>query len=254
MLLNHSPAPEFFICNKKVFLQGEEHITRISERSVLILMISGTLRFLENGSEISLEAGDYYIQRQQLLQQGIPLSDPPVYYYVEFFGSFSDGDAGLDLRGRYDAARVLRLAEQLCEATKAKSCNPFTLSAYMYRIFGELSGDNRSRNSTATLVKSYLESEYASEISMQQLAKKFGYTEDYLTRIFKKEFCITPHRHLINTRMEHALWLLENTDIPAERVASSVGYGDFSAFWRAFKARYKLSPGEIRKKQIVSSI
>ena len=79
------------------------------------------------------------------------------------------------------------------------------------------------------------------------------YTEDYISRLFQKEFGITPHKHLINTRLEQAMWLLESTDLSAERISAAVGYGDFSAFWRAFTSKYKLSPGAVRKSSLSSS-
>lgn len=248
MVLSCTPPPEYFICNKKVFAPGEEHITRICERSVLILMLSGKLCFLEDDRLIELTAGEYYIQRQGLFQEGVRLNDPPAYYYVEFFGVFSESNAGLALRGKIDSLHVLRYVERLCEISKDKNTNTFFLLSYMNRIFGELQGQVRSHNTAAAMIKSYIESEYTSEVTLEMLSKKFGYTEDYINRLFKKEFKISPHRHLINTRLEHAVWLLENTDISVERIASAVGYGDFSSFWRAFKAKYQLSPGEIRHK------
>ena len=111
MNLLHSPAPEYYICAKKVFEAGEEHVTRIYKRSVLILMLSGTLRFIEGGKEISLEAGEYYIQQQLILQEGLPLTDPPVYYYIEFNGHFSESGA-LALRGKFDPNIITPLFEE----------------------------------------------------------------------------------------------------------------------------------------------
>ena len=250
MFLNQSPTPNYFICAKKVFVNGEEHVTRIYERSVLILMTLGILRFLENGKEVALSAGDYYIQRERCLQEGLPLDEPPEYIYIEFNGAFSENSGGLPLHGRYDGGRVLPIAERLSDLARGKNCNAFTLSSYMLRIFGELASQAPcARGSTAYLIKSHIESEYANDITLRSLSKKFGYTEDYISRLFKSEFSVTPHRHLINTRLEQAMWLLENTEISAEKISVAVGYHDFSSFWRAFKARFHLSPSEARKIQ-----
>ena len=253
MVLTHSPALEFLACKKKIFLQDEEHITRIYDRCVLILMTGGTLRFLENGKEITLTSGEYYIQRHRMLQEGLPLNDPPTYYYIEFFGSFAENAPGLSLHGTYDTTRVLRHIQRLAEESDRKDRNPFSLASLMNRVFGELISNTHSGNSTVTQIKDYIESEYSTEITLNLLAKKFGYTEDYISRLFQKEFGITPHKHLINTRLEQAMWLLESTDLSAERISAAVGYGDFSAFWRAFTSKYKLSPGAVRKRSLISS-
>ena len=246
MLFYYSPAPDFFICSKKVFLPGEEHVTRICERSVLILMLEGVLRFREDGEFVELHAGEYYIQRQRLLQEGVPIEEPPVYYYIEFVGSFGEGGQGIPLRGVYDAKSTLPIMERICRAVADKSCNGFLISSYMNRVFGELMGGGGEHGNTARLIKAYIESGYSSDVTMKELSRRFGYTEDYVNRLFKKEFGITPHKHLINVRLEHALWLLENTDLSEEKIALSVGYGDFSAFWRAFKQKYGSTPGKLR--------
>ena len=250
MTLNFSPAPDYFICAEKVFSLGEEHVTRIYERSVLILMTDGVLRFLENGEEIVLKKGDYYIQRPMLLQEGLPLHNPPTYIYIEFNGTFSDDAAGLPLRGIFDEDRVIPVAKRLCEAAKNKSRNKFYLLSYMNRVFGELTAPSGNTGvGVAYLIRDHIESEYANDITLTSISKKFGYTEDYVNRLFKSEFSVTPHKHLINTRLDHALWLIEDTEIPIEKISAAVGYGDFSSFWRAFKSKYQFSPREIRKNQ-----
>ena len=239
--LTHSPAPEYYISAKKVFEKGEEHVTRIYGRSVLILMLSGNLRFLENGKEISLSPGEYYIQRDRLFQEGIPLDEPPVYYYIEFKGSFSECGI-LPLRGHFDRNLLEPVFAEL-----SRTNNPFSQFAVMNRIFSLLCGDGRADNSTAKRIKRFIDSNYSTSLSLSDIAEEFGYTEDYVTRLFKKEYGTTPHKHLSATRLEHAFRLLSSTDLPAERVGEAVGYADFSSFWRAFKRRYSLSPGEIRK-------
>ena len=236
-----TPPPEFFICWKKIFAPNEEHVTRIYPRSVLILMLEGELSFTEDKKLITLHPGEYYIQMQGLLQEGLPLASPPKYYYIEFSGSFNQ-NGGLSLRGRFDKNRVTALADKLYGFCKSGECNDFYLSSQMMRIFAELEGISDTSSATPHLVKRHIESEYASDISLSSISKKFGYTEDHITRIFKKEFGITPHNHLINVRLDHAKWLLENTDLSVGRVASAVGYHDFSAFWRAFKKKFTVSP------------
>ena len=246
MKLTHSPAPEYYISAKKVFDAAEEHVTRIYGRSVLILMLSGKLRFLEGGEEISLESGEYYIQRQGILQEGLPLTNPPVYYYIEFKGHFSENGA-LPLRGRFDK----NLIEPIF-LTLQPSGNDFFRNAGMNEIFALLCGE-RTGGSLAHRIRRFINSHYSSQLTLEAIASEFGYTADYVTRVFKKEFNCTPHRHLSNTRLEHALRLLRSTDLPAERVCEAVGYSDFSTFWRAFKQKYSLSPGEIRKNRGVES-
>lgn len=100
MYLFTTPLPRFHTCNKKVFRPNEYHVTRLARHSVLILMLDGVLRFSEDGNDLELCFGEYYIQRE-----------------------------GLPLRGRWNRAAILPLAEQCVEALFSEQAPPFTLEA-----------------------------------------------------------------------------------------------------------------------------
>ncbi len=246
MVLCFEPAPTFRTCATKVFEKDELHITRRHHNSVLILMASGILRFREDGHDVELSAGEYYVQRDTLFQEGVRLGEMPVYFYIEFAGSYSnEQEAGLPLRGRFTPRNLMPLLEHFEELYQSRRANPFLLNSYMSRVFSELwtaSPRHDEGAHVAGLIRNDLDARYAEQISLADLAHRFGYTEDYLIRIFKRQYGTTPHRYQIGVRMDHARWLLENTSLTVQQVAFSVGYRDFSAFYRAFRARYGRSP------------
>lgn len=249
MILDFSPSPSLFICNTKVFEPGEVHSTRRYFKSVLLLMMDGELKFREDGKIITLHPGEYYIQREGLLQEGVPLKDPPIYFFIEFSGTFSDGQFGLPLHGTFSAAKVVPLLERLEELFLRHHADLFKLNSYMLRVFSELLGGRAIVNekyNTAYLIRNYIDSNYNTKITLADISKKVGYTEDYIARIFKEQYKITPHRYLTSLRMEHARWTLENTSLSAEQTALTVGYSDFSAFYRCFRKTFGVAPGAIR--------
>ena len=79
MVLHISPVPSFLACSTRQFLPAEHHLTRFSTFSVLILMREGVLRFREGGVDVELHPGEYYLQREGLLQEGMLPSNSPVY-------------------------------------------------------------------------------------------------------------------------------------------------------------------------------
>lgn len=249
MVLQFTPPPQFRICSLKRFRKDELHVTRHHVNSVLILMTDGVLRFREDGKDVELTAGEYYIQRDRLFQEGVRLGESPVYYYVEFAGSYSEHtDEGLALRGRFQPRRMLPILEHFEELYKTRKANLFLLNSYMNRVFSELWAENPRHDETAhvaSLIRNELESRYAESLSIGDLARKFGYAEDYVIRILKKQYGITPHRYQIRLRIEHARWLLENTELSVQEVADAVGYRDFSAFYRAFRAHCGMAPGKL---------
>ena len=251
MVLSFSPLPELKICATKIFMPGERHITRFYNKSVLILMTDGILRFRENGVDFELSSPEYYIQREGLLQEGIYPSDGAKYFFIEFTGYFSQNGDGIPLRGNYNLRKINSLIEEFEEQFKSRNANLFLLNSYMLRIFSSLVEENSFRDEKSQityLIKNLIDSQYSTEISLLEISQKFGYSEDYIIRIFRERYSMTPHKYLIDIRMEHAKWLLENTDLAALQVASSVGYSDFSSFYRSFVKKFDISPSQIKSK------
>jgi len=176
-------------------------------------------------------------------------SDAPLYFYVEFHGSYEESGAGLPLRGSWDEKSILPLTECLETLYRGRKADLFRLNADMLRIFSALysaSPKYDERAEMAYRIKSFLDAEYTRNISLEGLSSVFGYSKDHLIRIFKGVFDVTPHQYLIRVRMEQAAWLLVNTALSAEQIAENVGYTDFSAFYRAFYGAYGISPGGYR--------
>ncbi len=259
MLLKSASPVHLELCAVKRFLPGEHHITRSYKYSVLILMQQGVLRFYEAGQPVELHAGEYYIQRAGLLQEGTdqhgeePAQDHlcPVYLYMEFSGGeYAESGNGIPLWGKYAQGRITELAGRCAEALTEPNYDPFLMSAYLCGVLSLLyaaAPDRDPNEDTLSVVRRYIRSSYASPLTVRALARQFNYHEDYLARLFRRRYGITPGKYLRRVRMEHALWQLENTSHTVEQIASAVGYRDVSAFYRAFEAEYGTSPGARRK-------
>ena len=251
MLLQTSSRISLTGAARKVFRKGELHVSRVFGESVLILMESGVLRFREDGDEVTLRAGEYYIQRNGLRQEGVPVppeeDDPARYFFIHFSGgSYAEGGAGVPLRGVYPAKRVRPYVETL---ERNRAANRFLLGACLYHILGELAETSPAYDRTGDLLerlRTNIEDQYASDIELGDLAKRFGYSPDHLTRLFRKRYGTTIHRYLTDLRMERAQWYLQTTGLTVAAVAAEVGYRDLSAFYRAFLARYGVSPNAVR--------
>ena len=249
MVMKFTPSPTFIVCDTKVFQPKELHCTRLYNRSVLILMMDGELRFREDGKLFTLLPGEYYIQRNGLLQEGVPMDKPPIYFWIEFHASYSEDAIGLPLRGTFRMLNVVPLIERMEDLFHHHRADPFKLNSYMLRIFSELLSSSNyidEKYNTAHLVRQYINANYPSQITLNSIAQKFNYNKDYIIRIFKEQYKITPHQYLIQVRMEHARWMLENTTVSADQTAVAVGYSDFSAFYRCFRKTFGISPGAIR--------
>lgn len=250
MYLYSKPAPTFHSCDRKIFHAAEYHVTRRYRHSVLILMLGGVLRFREDGVDVELRAGEYYVQRDGLQQEGVRLGECPDYYYLEFDGTYGeDAASSVPLRGRYPAEIVLPLMEECVSAFYGARPGRFYLSSILCRVLDALSLGQNDESQSARLakrLKAYLEVNYPSAVTLGSLSAKFGYSENHLNRVFRAAYGVTPHRFLAGVRIAKAHWLLTSTDVPVHLVAEMVGYADPSAFYRSFVKTYGASPRAIR--------
>ena len=252
MYLSPTPPPEFRTCAKKVFAPGEVHITRLYWRSVLILMTKGTLTFREDGQDISVGEGEYYLQREGLMQEGLTPGVSPEYYYIEFNGAYLESNEHgvcLPLRGAYRESVILPILESFEALFAGHTANQFLLNSYMNRVFGELSSGllmKSESDGVLDLIKNDIEARFNENTTIEEIAKRYGYTSDHVIRLFRQKFGVTPHRYRLHLRMEHAKWLIGNTDMSLEAVADAVGYKEFPSFWRCYRAVYGVSPGKNR--------
>jgi len=93
----------------------------------------------------------------------------------------------------------------------------------------------------------FIKSNYSKKISILDIAKHVGIDRKYLCTLFKKALKTSPHRFLLNIRMDKACELMYNKYLSIGDISRSVGYEDSLLFSKMFK-RYKgLSPSKFRK-------
>ncbi len=82
-------------------------------------------------------------------------------------------------------------------------------------------------------VTRYLNSNFRKNISLDKLARRFFVSKYYLCRAFKSYSGISIHAYINQKRIIYAKGLIE-LGMTASGAAERVGYGDYSAFYRAY--------------------
>ena len=118
-----------------------------------------------------------------------------------------------------------------------------------YRILDELNKYNKKQaDPLARTIMDEITKVYKDKINICDIAKKLYISTNYLISVFKKEYGLTPHKHVTNLKLEEAMRLLSDTTRGEEEIAFSVGYSDFSVFYKAFIKTYGYAPGVLRRK------
>lgn len=97
-------------------------------------------------------------------------------------------------------------------------------------------------------VKDLLLANIKGNIGLDVLAKETGLSRAHLARSFKTSTGRSPMVWLQHQRLEKAMRLLVATELTIQSIAGDCGFADHSHFTRVFFRRFKVTPGEWRRK------
>ena len=141
----------------------------------------------------------------------------------------------LELSVQTDLAAQLRLKAEILEMTA---------------LYMELAGcRNEGIFSESTMLerlRQYIESNLSLPLTLQEQAQFAHLHPNYLIRFFKKHMGVPPMRYVMQAKLEKAVSLLENTDIPVTELADLLGFSDINQFYKRFRAYTGTSPTEFR--------
>ncbi len=117
----------------------------------------------------------------------------------------------------------------------------------LYRLFDRLSDEEKQTDILSPVLKFMEENLGREGLSNDELARRLSVSEVYFRRIFKEKMGTTPHKYLLNLRIEKAKLLLSDPRILVGEAAEAVGFSGPYHFSKAFKSAVGTTPGRYRK-------
>lgn len=96
-------------------------------------------------------------------------------------------------------------------------------------------------------VRAYIDANYTQQLSLDDLARDFYLTPNYLSALFHQKTGETISRYMTQRRMENAAFLLTHSEKTITEIAGEVGYVNIPYFSRLFRATYSTRPSQYRK-------
>ena len=100
-----------------------------------------------------------------------------------------------------------------------------------------------AQDSAVYSVLGYINEHYNENLSLDDLANRFFVSKYHLAREFQRLVGTSVHRYIVQKRLVMAKQML-SAGKPSSEVYQSCGFGDYSNFYRAFRAEYQISPKE----------
>lgn len=92
----------------------------------------------------------------------------------------------------------------------------------------------------------YIDEHCTEDLSLDQVAKTAGFSKYHFTRLFKQFTNTTYYKYLNRKRIDHAMLLLSDPDIPVTEAALQSGFSSLSTFLRVFRSVKQCTPTEFR--------
>ena len=108
----------------------------------------------------------------------------------------------------------------------------------------------KRNSSVSNLIRNsceYIKSHLTEDLSIQELAKRVGYTEYYFSHKFKKEVGCSVNEYILKEKIEHAKLLLAGTTESIQSISDNLAFSNRSYFYTCFQKITGSSPTEYRK-------
>lgn len=123
----------------------------------------------------------------------------------------------------------------------------------MYADFIETVHNRKNKQLYSPPVQSccdYIDTHLESQIDLETLARRVGYSEYYLSRKFKTETGKSLNEYIRTARIDRAKILLATTEMSIQSISDRLCFGNRSFFADTFRKTVGIPPAEYRKKHL----
>jgi AraC-like DNA-binding protein len=246
----------------RITLDGEPSGPIFQSQYVLALCLEGVVEIDYRGRLHRLERGLLALQQPGEIARPVRRLTPKTRHVVVFMdpgllreavaNRFGD-DAGpptfrdyvfwdpeLDLRLKH----LLRSVEDEESSLAQRRC----WAVYLDRLLNHRSDDPVAPSegidrAAVRRVKEFIETNYAQNISLDDLSIEAGLSKFHLLRVFRSEVGVPPHAFLTSVRIEHARRFIP-TGRTLASIAADTGFADQSHLTRVFHRVFGVTPGQ----------
>ena len=238
----------------------------------IFAVMEGSLSFFLNEKEYLMQAGDLIIvnsneihsilapEKNLTVVMQIPLKEFTDYFTADHFIRFS----------RKGNARNPELAQMIQHlysfylkketGYEFKMLSIYNEIRYLlvcdYRVSEVHESEIQSSRRLETLSKitTYMREHYREDLKLSGVAEAFGYSDAYLSRMFRKYAKVNFKSYLQDIRVAYAYQDLMNTDHTISQIALDNGFCSSRGFAKDFKKRYGVLPNEVQKQKKVKKV
>lgn len=227
---------------------------RISSYEIMYVT-SGEVAIQEENVAYVLHHGDVLLLESNRLHYGFRESENVQFYWLHFHLSPCT-TLPLSLRTLHvvhlsDAGYIDVFFNQLIHYANTPDI-PAEASDYLLRlILMELVRQKKNgmpaESVAAVRIHAWINANAHMPLTVRNIAEQFGYSEDYVNRLYRKFYGISLKKSIDREKMQAIQSLLLSTNYALKEIAASMGFSDYKYFLKFFQHHAGVSPTAFRE-------
>ena len=211
----------------------------------IIYVVEGEVHIREGETAYDLKKGDMLVLEPDVEHGGTAYSFGRTSFYWLHYHCSDQGALGLPKSTVPDEVATLRVLGELMHLQQA---NPTVAELVLARFLLETGREAEYGNKRVAEIAEYIRANSRNPLSVVDVASRYGYSADHLSRMFKKEFGYDAKTAIVKNRLEYIESRLLNSEYSIKEIAAQCGFEDENAFVKFFKYHTKTTPTLFRNK------
>lgn len=218
-------------------------------------LLEGSAKTILNGEEILMEPGDMIFLTPIDVHSCKSINDKML---TTVTVNFNIGQFALSITENIRAC-VIKSEEELKylftkllhESSNENELTSISIANLIERILIILyrkssKGNNIDKSDGISQVLSYVNKNFSSPISLEDVCKICGYSPEYFCRLFKKAVGVSFKDYITSLRLESAKHMLASSNASVTQICFDCGFGSVRNFNREFKNKYGKTPTQLK--------
>ena len=234
--------------NMGLFVGGEDwiHPETANKTYELIFMLKGSAFIEEDGEKTELRPGDLICLKPGVVHKGYRRSSGTSFFWLHFFASGFErfGVYRKKISDPYNCTTLLKNLNHLAKISADKALIECKLLAFLLEVKNSDGRDNKLFHE----ISEYVRINVCSAPKVREIAEKFGYNADYLSRLFAANCGLSLKKYIDREREAAISDKLLTTTLTLKEIAQQCSFDDANALIKFFTARAGCSPTAYRNK------
>lgn len=227
------------------------HPRREIDSYEIIFITEGTAYIGEEDKEFTLSENDILILEPNKIHFGLKNSTAPVSFFWLHFNPFGDKYKNLPKHFNIcNSFHLKTLFSQLLHIANTPDYGDICPDLFTALIIEEVLFQNRttmiSGSTLAVQIKEWIRININSDINVKKVAKRFGYHENYIGKIFRASYNVGIKEYITDSKLKNAKNILTTSLYTIKQIAYITGFESENHFIKFFKYHAKMTPTEYR--------